>query len=48
MAGHVLVFVYLDDIVVAVPRDLVEVLLLATVAFGEGLPGAPGPGLEFA
>ena len=43
------VFAYLDDIVVMVPRDLAgEVLPLATAAFGEGLPRAPGPGLAFA
>ena len=47
--GPVLVLLYLDDIVVAVPRDLVgEVLPLASTAFGGGLPGVPGPGLELA
>ena len=47
--GPILVLLYLDDIVVAVPKDLSnEVMPLASAAFGEGLPGVPGPGLDFA
>ena len=49
IAGPILVLLYLDDIVVAVPSGLAgEVLPLAATAFGEGLAGVPGPGLELA
>ena len=43
----VLALLYLDDVVVAVPRSLVrQVLPLAQRAFGEGFEGTPGPGLH--
>ena len=45
----VLLLLYLDDILVAVPAAVAhEVLPLATAAIGDGLPGCPGAGLELA
>ncbi len=44
----VLLLLYLDDVIVAVPKDLsLDVLPLASAAFGPGLHGAPGAGLTF-
>ncbi|CAE8603708.1 unnamed protein product, partial [Polarella glacialis] len=43
----VLVLLYLDDVVIAVPPALVPLVLpAASAAFGPGLGGAPGAGLE--
>eukprot|EP00973_Karenia_brevis_P037565 5183608-Karenia_brevis.AAC.1 len=38
----VLVLLYLDDVIISVPEELVRhVLPEATAAFGDGLPGEP-------